>query len=196
MLKPTIAKPRVFKLREVFVWRSNKLEEESEPYLIQKEKLPFSAVEEKKPIQRGLERMPAPAHETVINIGKSVSIKGEVTGEEDLTIEGRVEGRIKLKDHNLVIGPYGTIKGEISARNLTVNGCVAGNISAGHLVEIKASGSVVGDIEASHISIAEGAHFKGSVDLRKNAGGKAECYSSEPVFTGAEQEALAEVQAI
>jgi cytoskeletal protein CcmA (bactofilin family) len=106
----------------------------------------------------------------MINVGKSVSIKGELTGDEDLTIEGRVEGKIELKDHNLVIGSHGMIKGEISAKNLTVRGGVVGNISAGELVEIKGSGSVVGDVESSRISIADDAYFKGSVDLRRSAG--------------------------
>jgi len=151
------------------MWKSKEPEEEREPYLTQKDELAISPFEKRDPIEARFEPKPTPAKEETINIGKSVSIKGELTGEEDLTIDGRVEGKIELKDHDLVIGSHGTIKGEISAKNLTVKGNVVGNISAGELVEIKASGSVVGDVESSRISIAEGAYFKGSVELRRSA---------------------------
>lgn len=180
------------------MWRSRKPAEERETYVNQKEELPVSAVEEKQPIEARFERNPTLAKERIINIGKSVSIKGELTGDEDLTIEGRVEGQIKLRDHNLVIGPHGAIKGETTAKNLTVNGRVVGNISAEQLVEIKASGSVVGDIESSRISIADGAYFKGSVNLRKSAGTRDGGHSPEPapVEVNNEQEAFAELQAV
>jgi len=180
------------------MWKRLKPEGEGESYVSQKEEPPVSAVEEKQPIEVRFERKPTPAKERIINIGKSVSIKGELTGDGDLTIEGRVEGQVKLRDHNVVIGPHGEIKGEISAKNLTVNGRVVGNISAGQLVEIKASGSVVGDIESSRISIADGGHFKGSVDLQRSAGTREECHSSEtePAEVNAKQEAWVELQAV
>ena len=180
------------------MWKRLKPEEGREPYVSQKEEAPVSAVEEKQPIEARFERKPTPAKERIINIGKSVSIKGELTGDEDLTIEGRVEGQIKLRDHNLVIGPHGAIQGEISAKNLTVNGRVVGNISAEQLVEIKASGSVVGDIESSRISIADGGHFKGSVDLRRSASTREKRHSSEPepAEVNTAQEAWAQLQAV
>jgi cytoskeletal protein CcmA (bactofilin family) len=105
----------------------------------------------------------------VINIGRSVFIKGELTADEDLTIEGRVEGKIELKDHNLVIGPNGKINAEINAKNATIIGSVVGNINASDILEIKTSGSVMGDIKAPRISIADGAHFKGSVEMGRSA---------------------------
>lgn len=180
------------------MWKRLKPEEERETHVSQREEPPVSAVEEKQPIEPRFERKPAPAKERIINIGKSVSIKGELTGDEDLTIEGRVEGQIKLKDHSLVIGPHGAIHGEISAKNLTVNGSVVGNISAEQLVEIKSSGSVVGDIESSRISIADGGHFKGSVDLRRSASTREKRHSSEsePAEVNTKQEAWAELRAI
>lgn len=180
------------------MWKKLKPEEERETYVSQSEDPPVSAVEEEQPIEARFERKPTPAKERIINIGKSVSIKGELTGDEDLTIEGRVEGQIKLRDHNLVIGPHGAIQGEINAKNLTVNGMVVGSISADELVEIKASGSVVGDIESSRISIADGGYFKGSVDLRRSAGTREERHSSVPELAevNTEQEALAELQAV
>jgi len=105
----------------------------------------------------------------VVNIGKSVVIKGELNGSEDLTVEGHVEGRIELKDHVLTIGPHGKIKAEIFAKAVIVLGEVAGNIMASEKVDIRDNGSVDGDIIAPRVAIAEGAHFRGSVDMQRKA---------------------------
>src|SRR5688572_2787773 len=108
----------------------------------------------------------------VVNIGKSVVIKGELSGSEDLTIEGLVEGKIELKDHVLTIGPNGKIKAQVFAKALIVLGEVTGNVSATDKVEIRDGGSVDGDIVSPRVAIAEGAHFRGSVDMqRKGAQG-------------------------
>ena len=106
--------------------------------------------------------------EGVVNIRKSVFIKGELTGDEDLTIEGRVEGKIDLREHNLIIGPNGKITAEVFAKSITVMGSIVGNISTSGLLEIKASGSVVGDLSSPRISVADGAYFKGSIDMKKS----------------------------
>lgn len=103
----------------------------------------------------------------VVNIGKSVVIKGELNGSEDLTIEGHVEGKIELKEHALTIGPNGKIKAEIFAKVVVVLGDVHGNIMASEKVDIRDNGSVDGDIVAPRVAIAEGAHFRGSVDMQK-----------------------------
>ena len=103
----------------------------------------------------------------VVNIGKSVVIKGELNGSEDLTIEGHVEGKIELKDHVLTIGPNGKIKAEVFAKVVIVLGDVRGNIVASEKVDIRDNGSVDGDITAPRVAIAEGAHFRGSVDMQK-----------------------------
>jgi cytoskeletal protein CcmA (bactofilin family) len=103
----------------------------------------------------------------VVNIGKSVVIKGELNGSEDLTVEGHVEGRIELKEHVLTIGPHGKIKAEIFAKAVIVLGEVAGNILASEKVDIRDNGSVDGDIIAPRVAIAEGAHFRGSVDMQR-----------------------------
>ncbi len=105
----------------------------------------------------------------VVNIGKSVVIKGELNGSEDLTVEGHVEGRIELKDHVLTIGPHGRIKAEIHAKAVIILGEVTGNISASEKVDIRDNGSVDGDIVAPRVAIAEGAHFRGSVDMQRKA---------------------------
>jgi len=151
------------------MWKSRKPEEEKEkePIAAKKEEIPMSTFEEKKPMEPRFEPRPNPTREDIVNIGKSVFIKGELTGDEDLTIEGRVEGKIELKDHNLVIGPNGKINAEINAKAVTVIGSVVGNISAGEMIEIRTTGSVTGDIKAPRVSIADGAHLKGSVDMQK-----------------------------
>jgi cytoskeletal protein CcmA (bactofilin family) len=105
----------------------------------------------------------------VVNIGKSVVIKGELNGSEDLTIEGQVEGKIELKDHVLTIGPNGKIKAQVFAKALIVLGEVNGNVTATDKVEIRDGGSVDGDIIAPRVAIADGAHFRGSVDMQRRA---------------------------
>ena len=103
----------------------------------------------------------------MVNIGKSVVIKGELSGSEDLTIEGQVEGRIDLKDHLLTIGPNGKIKAEVFAKSVIVLGEVMGNVTASEKVDIRDNGSVDGDIISPRVAIAEGAHFRGSVDMQR-----------------------------
>jgi cytoskeletal protein CcmA (bactofilin family) len=103
----------------------------------------------------------------VVNIGKSVVIKGELNGSEDLTVEGHVEGKIELKEHVLTIGPHGRIHAEIFAKAVVVLGQVNGNILASEKVDIRDNGSVEGNIIAPRVAIAEGAHFRGSVDMQR-----------------------------
>jgi cytoskeletal protein CcmA (bactofilin family) len=108
----------------------------------------------------------------IVNIGKSVVIKGELNGSEDLTIEGHVEGTIQLKDHVLTIGPNGRIKAQVFAKSVIVLGEVTGNVTASDKVDIRDNGSVDGDIVSPRVAIAEGAHFRGSVDMQRKAGGE------------------------
>jgi cytoskeletal protein CcmA (bactofilin family) len=103
----------------------------------------------------------------MVNIGKSVVIKGELNGSEDLTIEGQVEGKIELKEHVLTIGPNGRIKAQVFAKSVIVLGEVTGNVTATEKVDIRDNGSVDGDIIAPRVAIAEGAHFRGSVDMQR-----------------------------
>jgi len=102
-----------------------------------------------------------------VNIGKSVVIKGELNGSEDLTIEGQVEGTIQLRDHVLTIGANGRIKAQVFAKAVIVLGEVNGNVTASDKVDIRDNGSVDGDIVAPRVAIAEGAHFRGSVDMQR-----------------------------
>ena len=117
---------------------------------------------------------PGPRHETshltekdIVNIGKSVVIKGELNGSEDLTIEGQVEGTIELRDHVLTIGPNGRIKAQVFAKAVIVLGEVVGNITASEKMDIRDNGSVDGDIVSPRVAIAEGAHFRGSIDMQR-----------------------------
>src|SRR5579864_8456348 len=110
----------------------------------------------------------------IVNIGKSVVIKGELNGSEDLTIEGHVEGTIQLRDHVLTIGPNGKIKAQVFAKAVIVLGEVTGNVTASDKVDIRDNGSVDGDIVSPRVAIAEGAHFRGSVDMQRKAGAPAQ----------------------
>jgi cytoskeletal protein CcmA (bactofilin family) len=119
------------------------------------------------------ERRNQPLQGENVNIGKSVVIKGELSGSEDLTIEGNVEGRIELKENILTIGPNGKIRAEVFAKSVIVLGEVTGNVTASEKVDIRDNGSVDGDITSPRVAIAEGAHFRGSVDMQRSGGAKA-----------------------
>ena len=101
------------------------------------------------------------------HIGKSVLIKGELSGSEDLYVDGEVEGRIELRGHNLAIGPNGRVRANIQAREVIVHGKVEGNIAAADRVELKKSASIAGDIVTARIIVEEGAFFKGSIDIQR-----------------------------
>ena len=103
--------------------------------------------------------------ESLVNIGQSVEIKGELTGNEDLTIDGNFEGKIMLKDHHLTIGNNGHITAEIEAKSVQIHGEVNGNVRADDKVEISPSGSVNGDLAAPRVMLADGSSFKGSIDM-------------------------------
>ena len=123
----------------------------------------------------------------IVNIGQSIHIKGELTGNEDLTIEGKVEGKINLKDHNLTIGTNGKITAEIQAKTVMVLGEVTGNITADDKVEVATSGTMRGDILAPRVVLADGAKFRGSIDMdRKPASAATHTKPAmEPVGAGA-----------
>jgi cytoskeletal protein CcmA (bactofilin family) len=108
-----------------------------------------------------------------VSIGKSVVIVGELNGSGNLTVEGQVEGKIELKDHVLTIGPNGKIKAQVFAKAVIVLGELHGNVMASEKVDIRDSGSVDGDIVSPRVAIAEGAHFRGSVDMQRKPGAAA-----------------------
>ena len=120
---------------------------------------------------------------SIVNIGQSVQIKGELKGNEDLTIEGMVDGKILVKDHNLTIGANGRITAEVHAKTVVVVGQVVGNITADDKIEIAPSGSVEGDLRAPRVAIADGAQFKGSIDMERKGAPSSSTSSSSPAAT-------------
>ncbi len=118
-------------------------------------------------------------------IGKSLMIKGEVTGSESLYIDGRIEGSINLPGNRVTVGRNGQVAANISAREIVVLGKVRGNCQASDRIDIRSEGSLTGDVIAARISIEDGAFFKGGIDIRKGqeAGkpGAPAASSNEPV---------------
>jgi cytoskeletal protein CcmA (bactofilin family) len=100
-------------------------------------------------------------------IGKSLVIKGEVTGSESICIEGKVEGSINLPGNRVTIGRNGRVSASITAREIVVQGEVVGNVTAGDRLDVRSEGSLTGDASAQRISLADGAFFKGKIDIRR-----------------------------
>jgi len=98
-------------------------------------------------------------------LGKSVTLKGQIYGREDVTIDGEVEGTVELKEHRLTVGPTGKVVATIKAREIVVLGTVHGNIETRDKIEIRKEAKVVGDIRTARIVIEDGAYFKGSIDI-------------------------------
>ncbi len=98
-------------------------------------------------------------------IGRSISIKGEISGEEDLIIQGRVEGKIDLKKNNITVDKSGSIKGDIYGKSITLEGEVEGNIFGEKRIVLQPSGVVRGDMRAPAINLEEGAKFKGNIAM-------------------------------
>ena len=123
-------------------------------------------------------------------IGKSLVIKGEVSGSESLYIDGKVEGSINLSGNRVTVGRNGQVAANIAAREVVVLGKVRGNIQASDRVDIRSEGSLSGDVIAQRISIEDGAYFKGGIDIRKpgqmpKEDNRAASHSNEPVGAGA-----------
>ena len=106
-------------------------------------------------------------NQNATKIGSSVVIEGELTGQQDLIVDGRVDGIIRLPDHVLTVGPNGRIKADVIARTVIVLGAVTGDIRAIEKVDLRESGSVDGNIVSPSVSIIEGAHFLGSVVMEQ-----------------------------
>src|SRR6267154_3364442 len=107
-------------------------------------------------------------HDVAAHIGKSVLVKGELSGSEDLYLDGEVEGSIDLQDHSLTIGPHSHVRANVKAREVVVHGKVDGNVEGTDRVELKRSSVLVGDISTQRIVIEDGAFFKGAIDIKKD----------------------------
>lgn len=106
-----------------------------------------------------------PSARSLACIGSSLEIKGRISAEEDLQIDGKVEGPVSVRGHRLTVGRSGQLTSEVSARELVVFGKVTGNVNATDRVEIKKDGAVIGDIQTTRISIEDGAIFKGRIEI-------------------------------
>jgi cytoskeletal protein CcmA (bactofilin family) len=118
-------------------------------------------------------------------IGKSLFIKGEITGSESLFVDGKVEGSINLAGNRVTVGRNGQVSANITAREIVVLGKVRGNVSATDRVDIRAEGSLNGDVSAARISIEDGAFFKGGIDIRKPDGKPAAVSAAAPAAPAA-----------
>jgi cytoskeletal protein CcmA (bactofilin family) len=120
-----------------------------------------------------VEQMPEPIKTPVIvspdsgrtQLGRSMVVKGDLSGSEDLVISGQFEGTVSVQGHSVTIGPEGKVKAEIQAARVNIHGSVHGNISVKERVEIYKTGQVVGDLVAPGISIEDGAYFKGKIEI-------------------------------
>ena len=121
---------------------------------------PSTAPVPSRPTSTGL-----PSRSTAARIGASLQVKGHVTGSEDLQIDGIVNGPISLSGHELTVGPTAQLTSELNAGDVVVCGKVVGNVHARGRVDIKKDGSIVGDIACARISIEDGAHFKGRIEI-------------------------------
>ena len=113
------------------------------------------------------------AEAVVMDLGSSMIIKGELSASEDLTLSGRMEGRISVPDHTLTIGPHADIKAEIAGKSVIIMGAITGNITADEKVDIRATGAVTGDIVAPRLAVAEGGCLRGKVDMPRTPAARA-----------------------
>jgi cytoskeletal protein CcmA (bactofilin family) len=118
-------------------------------------------------VPKEAEIMETPKTTEFAHIGKSVIIKGELSGSEDLYVDGQVEGSIELSGNRLIIGPHGQVRASVNAKGVIVQGKLDGNIRASERAELTKSAMAVGDITTQRIAIEEGAYFKGKIDIQK-----------------------------
>ena len=119
------------------------------------------------PVPQAVRQEPPPTRRGATILGPNVSVKGEIYSEEDLTIDGDVQGTVELKEGRLTIGPRGKLRAQaLSAREVDVQGVVQGNVKAIDKVFIRKEGSLVGDVQTAGIVIEDGAYFKGGIDIQ------------------------------
>lgn len=123
---------------------------------------------------------PASAGAERASIGPSIAIKGDVSGNEDLVIQGRIEGSVQLGQHRVTVGPEGRVKADISGRTVTVEGEVTGNLRGQEQVVLRSTARVEGDIESPRVVIEDGATFRGSIDMAPDGRGAQRSRSQAP----------------
>jgi cytoskeletal protein CcmA (bactofilin family) len=128
-------------------------------------------------------RNPAPVVKDHAVIGPTISVKGDLTGEEDLVIEGRVEGKIELRKHSVTIGKNGRIKADIYGKVITVEGMVEGNLYGEEQLIVRQSGTVHGNIVSPRVALEDGSNFKGSIDMSPKERPISTASPEKPVIT-------------
>ena len=145
------------------MWNNNKPDPQSQPQPSSSE----SRFAQTPPGVTPITRSSHPAVRDLACLGSSVTIKGQIVGDEDLQIDGKVEGPISLHGHRLTVGRTAQLNSEVSAREVVVYGKASGNLCARERVEIKKDGEVTGDITTARISIEDGAYFKGRIEIER-----------------------------
>ena len=135
------------------------------------------------PVAEPANRAPVASNAEQATIGKGLYVKGEITGTESLFIDGKIEGSINLPGNRVTVGRNGQVTANVTAREVVILGKIRGNVNASDRVDIRAEGSLAGDVAAARISIEDGAYFKGGIDIRKPEAAKpvaAAAASSQP----------------
>jgi cytoskeletal protein CcmA (bactofilin family) len=150
------------------MWNRNRKEEEYTPKPLSAPPTPSELAKEGIPMNT----LPSRSGDTLetgrgtaATIGKSVIVKGQIVGREDLTIDGEVEGTVELQEHRLTIGPNGKVTATVKAREVVVLGTVHGNVETRDKIQIRRNAKLVGDIRTARIEIEDGAYFKGNIDI-------------------------------
>jgi cytoskeletal protein CcmA (bactofilin family) len=163
-----------FEEADVPMWSKRK-DEEAAPKPIQPATTPAY-----EPVRREANTMSSPTRSfdpepvaaragTAAVLGKNVTVKGQIFSREDLTVDGEVEGTIECHEHRLTIGPNARVQAALKAREVVIYGSIQGNVEAADKIDIKKEAKLVGDIKTTRIMIEDGAYFKGSIDITKNA---------------------------
>src|ERR1700678_710203 len=128
-------------------------------------------------------RSSAPAAKNLANLGPGLTVKGQISGDEDLQVEGKVEGPISLKGQRLTVGLAGEIVSDVHAREVIVYGKVRGNLFAEDRVEVKKDGSVIGNITGGRVLIEDGAYLKGQIEIQRNNSSKSHSHHEKELET-------------
>jgi len=156
------------------MWKSSRKEDEVTTAVNEPVPTPYAAPSAAAPPRTAEPVRDSARSSEIATIGKSVVVKGELSGSEDLVVDGEVEGSIALRGQSLTIGPNGRVRANVEARNVILHGRVDGDIHASERVELRKSASLSGDITTARISIEDGAFFKGTIDIQKSEPPKVE----------------------
>ena len=142
-----------------------------------------------------VQRNPQPPAASMPTVGQKIRLKGEITGEQDLLIEGQVEGSVLLRSHAVTVGEEGEVKASIVGRTITVKGSVKGNLTAGEQIVLHSSATVEGDLTAPRVMMEDGATFRGGIDMgtggASSGGARARKPAPAPKARGSQQKKAA-----